>query len=407
MHMTQQKLPGEEENFYILREQKELLVERDYEIVDEISKSYLEEAGVGDGLKESGDLKQRNLHFTNVKSCPREVYYKFHEPHRSRKRTVKGLILFEDGKLHHINIQRRLEDRRKTKNPEGFLTIPEVEATGYYDQLVTVDKKENGEEVCDIFEIKSKLPFACEAVSQEDYDQAQLYHYAAQFSERLKSKRIKIRAIRLFYKDRAIMTDDVHFGYFIQPDPDRQKQILDYFRFLKSEVINNGLLVPHPYEKDSNKCIYCRFRDWCWRDYPDQVEESDDGLSEVVPAEKEIVDTIAKRYAEILEQEKELRDEKKKLEPTLLKHFSVTKQGYLPLSEDDALAVREGKSTNWDEDGLLEALGADVYARVSSPKKSKITEYIKAHNIDAGKFERFKTQKKNKPSIYITKNGGK
>jgi len=77
----------------------------------------------------------------------------------ARDYTTKGLILFDDGNRHHLNLQRRLEDRGVTTNPEGYVEIlPEDEgfhATGYYDQIHT-SKDGNG-----ILEIKSKFPGAC------------------------------------------------------------------------------------------------------------------------------------------------------------------------------------------------------------------------------------------------------
>jgi hypothetical protein len=404
-----EKQEKEDYPYFVLRDQKELLFEQDEELVADVNKTYLQDAGYGDGLKHRGDLGQKNLHFSNVKACPREIYYKFFEPERARKYTVKGLILFDDGDRHHINIQRRLEDQGKIQNPEGFLEIPEVEATGYYDGLVNIETKPNGDKICDLLEIKSKLPYACERISQIDYDQAQLYHYAAKYSKRLKSKRIKIRAIRIFYKDRAVQTDDVHFAYLVHPDLDRQQDILTYLRFLKNTVIDQKKLVPHPYEKDSTKCVYCLYRHWCWREFPEVVEERDDSdLDNVTLPEGEILESVAKHFYEILAQEKALRDEKRQLEPLLLKYFKETKRDTLPITESEALAPKVGKRTEWDEDGLLEALGPEWYARISSPKKSKITELINTHYVDAGTFEKFKNYKANKPSIYIKSinNGG-
>ena len=130
--------------YVILRDQETLMVEPYQPIVDDIAKSYVQQKNYENGLKEKGDKKQRNLYFSNAKSCPREIYYRFFEPHHARDYTVKGLILFDDGNRHHINLQRRLEDQGAIRNPEGFLHIPEVDATGYYDGFrIVATKKGN------------------------------------------------------------------------------------------------------------------------------------------------------------------------------------------------------------------------------------------------------------------------
>lgn len=395
--------------FLVLKNQETLLAEREYELVEEINKSYIEESKHGQGkIKDKGDLRQKNLYFSNVKDCPREIYYKFFEPERARDYTVKGLILFDEGNIHHRNIQRRLEDRGKGRNPEGFLEIPEFNATGYYDLLVPIGSK-NGWQVCDMGEIKSKLPYACEQISQIDYDQAQLYHYGATLSKRLKTKRIRIRNIRIIYKDRAIETDDVHFAWMVKPDLDRQLEIRQYFQWLNDIVIGRKFLSPHPFEKKSTKCTYCRFKEWCWRRYPDKVEErADESLDKIALPEKEILDSYAKKLYEILNQESELRAEKNKIVPVLLAYFKKTKNPVYPVTQFEGLAPKQSKTTKWDLDKLREAIGLEMFAKISKPESKKITELINKEFVDAAKFEEFKTFKPSKPSIYIKKiQGGK
>lgn len=395
-------IPKKEKPFLILKEQERLLAEPDAELVEEIYKSYVEESKAGESIRDKGDLGQKNLWFSNVGDCPREIYYKFYEPERARDYTVKGLILFDEGRRHHKNIQRRLEDRGKARNPEGFLEIPEVEATGYYDGLINVGK-ENGWNICDIQEIKSKLPYACGDIEQRDYDQAQLYHYAAQFSKRLKTKRIKIRNIRMFYMDRAIQTDQVYFGWMVKPDQERQQDIVSYFRFLKNTVIDGRKLVPHPLEKKSTKCTYCRFKEWCWREYPEIIEELEFDPDEIVLPDEEILNSYAKKLFEVLKKEAELKAEKKQLEPILIHYFIKMKKALLPVTINEGLAPKQGKRSSWDEEALRNAIGNDMYAKISKPDSTKITELIHREFVDAGKFEMFKKYKMNKPSIYIKK----
>lgn len=402
--MVKTEVRGKPRPFLVLKNQESLLVERDYELVEAINKSYIDESKHGQGgIKDKGDLRQKNLYFSNVGDCPREIYYKFFEPERARDYTVKGLILFDEGRAHHRNIQRRLEDRGIGRNPEGFLEIPSCGAVGYYDELVNVGS-ENGWIICDMGEIKSKLPYACEEVAQRDYDQAQLYHHAAQFSKRLKTKRIKIRNIRIVYKDRAIQTDEVHFSWIAKPDLDRQQQIIEYFQWLHDVVITKKFLSPHPYEKKSTKCQYCRFKDWCWRKYPDQIiEEKEEITADIKLPEKEILDSYAKKVHEILKKEAELKAEKDKLIPILLAYFSKTKNPIYPVTVAEALAPRQSNATTWDIEGLKSAIGLEMYAKISEPKGKHITDLINREFVDAAKFEEFKKYKPKKPSIYIKK----
>ena len=185
------KKPPKKAAQFLLRDMEDgaMLAVPDPKIVEEINKSYKEDRE--EKLKHRGDKRQKNLYFSNTKACPRTIYYRFFQPEMARDYTAKGLILFDDGNKHHLNLQRRLEDRGVTTNPEGFVEIlPEDEgfhATGYYDQI-HISEDRNG-----ILEIKSKFPGACFSILQADYDQAQLYIFAAQKSKRLKAKKIKMK----------------------------------------------------------------------------------------------------------------------------------------------------------------------------------------------------------------------
>jgi len=373
----------------------------DLKIVEEINKSYKEERN--EKLKHRGDKRQKNLYFSNTKACPREIYYRFYQPEMARDYTTKGLILFDDGNRHHLNLQRRLEDRGVTTNPEGYVEIlPEDEgfyATGYYDQIhITVDR--NG-----ILEIKSKNPGACYAIIQADYDQAQLYIFAAQKSKRLKAKKIKITGATLLYKDRALQTDDIHYAWTIKPDLDRQQEILEFFRFLQKTVIDKKTLVPHPYERSSTACTYCVFADHCWKGIKTKINDAK--LLELTNAselpEKEILESAVKRYYTLLKQIKEIKKEASIYEPILLNYFLKTKEVLIPITTSEGIGVSQGSSTEWNSAGLAGAIGTELYLKISSPQISKINDLIKRQNVDAAKFEQFKTKKLSKPSLGIKK----
>lgn len=396
--------------FLVLKDQEELLIEKDMEIVEEINKSYVEESkSRALNLVEKGDRGQKNLYFSNVKSCPREIYYKFFEPERARDYTVKGLILFSDGNMHHRNIQRRLEDRGRGRNPEGFLEIPECGAVGYYDILTREGHDENNWQICDMGEIKSKLPYACNTVSQVDYDQAQLYHYAAKKSKRLLTKRIKIRNIRIIYRDRAVETEEVHFGWLVMPDLNRQMQILQYLQWLHDVVVGKMKLVPHPYEQKSKNCLYCLFRGYCWRDYPGILEEEKEQVpSEFKIPDEQILDSYANELYRINKKKSELKKEEEKIAAVLMNYLLKTKQSVIRIPGlDEGFEIRKSKDTVWDKAFILKNFGADIFMQIADIKSSLVTALIKKEFIDAGLFEKAKKYKWKKPYLGLTKLGAK
>ena len=392
--------------YYILKPMKKLLAEQDMEIVEVLAKSYT--ADSSKKLKEKGDLAQKNLYFSNVKDCPREIYYKFFEPERARDYSVKGQILFSDGNIHHRTIQRRLEDMGKGKRSEGYLNIPEVEAGGYYDILIKVKELKNGWTVCDIGEIKSKLPYACHEIAQADYDQAQLYHYAATHSDRLRIKRIKIRAIRIIYKDRSLETDDIHFSWLVKPDYDRQMDIIKYFQYLKEVVIDRKFLAPHPFEKSSNKCKWCRFNGWCWLEYPDLMADEVEGevaSDEIEIPVKEILDSYAKKLYQIMLKEKELKEEKDKITSVIMTYLEKNKKSVYRLNDEFGFEVRKNRDTLWDKEMLFKKVGAEFFLKIADIKSVLVSKLIKEEFVDAGIFEQAKKYKWKKAFLALTKLG--
>jgi len=202
------------------------------------------------------------------------------------------------------------------------------------------------------------------------------------------------------------MTDEIFFGYKAKPDLDRQNDVMQYMRFLWHEVAQKKVLVPHPYERKSTKCQYCRFHDHCWSGYPEVVKENEqeEELKTLeLPPEQEIFNSYAKRIFEILQEEKKLKDEKAQLEKIVLAYFIQTQNKVIPVTSSEGIGVRQSKRTEWNWAGLRDAIGYEYYARVSKPDASLITDLINREHIDAGKFEEFKTYKMSKPSIYLKK----
>jgi len=399
---TMKTKKAKEKPWLIMKPQEKLMVETDTEISGFIESTYIKEKDFGDGLKERGDWRRTSLAFGHCKKCPRATYYDFFEPHKSRKYTTKGEILFDEGKRHHKNIQSRLDDMGKMKNSEGYLHIDEVNANGYYDGLIPVGT-EGRFTVCDILEIKSKGAGGM-SVLQNDYDQAQLYLYASKFSKSLKAAKIKTRNIRILYKDRSCLAENIHYGWTAFPDIDRQNDIMEYMRFLWNVVYGQKKLFPHPYERKSNNCKWCRYHEHCWKGFAFEPKEADiSKIMEVETPTEEIVKSFSNRLYMILKEERKLKAEKDTMIPALLKYFISTQTKLYPIADGEGLGVSQGKLSEWDTPGLIGALGFEMFSQISKPDGNKITALIKREYIDAGKFEQFRSYKLSKPSIQIRK----
>lgn len=373
----------------LLRPQKAYLAEPDKELVEAYYKTYHLHSKFGKKdrmtIRETGVARKRNyLYFTEIaRYCPREVYFRIYMPYRGRDYTTKGLMLFDDGTIHHKEVFNRLESQKMARNPEREIVLPETGAVGYYDWLIPVGDRD-GYQIMDLVEFKSKLPMAMDNMSQEDYDQGQLYHYGAQFCPTLKRKRIKIRKIRIFYRDRSLMgSGEPAIAWIVDPDLERRIEIISYAKWLHKTVIEEEYLCPHPYSRDSQKCHWCRFNDWCWTGYPSRPEgELPPPEPEFVTPEKEVLDSLGTRFLEILKKIKKLDKEKDEISSVFLNYFAETKILSYPVSEDKALAPIIPQGKKFDKKFLIGALGFRLYSLISNPNAKFIDKEIKAGRID-------------------------
>ena len=364
----------------------------DFELTDSIRNSYIHERDFE--VEEKGDYKRESLKFGHVNACPREVYFDFFEPEMAREYTVKGLIIFEDGKAKHEIIQARLKKEGCLRDSEGWLRIDEVHANGRYDGLVPVEKKD-GWLICDILEIKTKYSGACDYVNQRDYDQAQLYVLGSRESKKLKHLKIKIRGVRHFNRDRTIMTDDIHFGFYAKSDPERQVDIMTYLRFLWNDVVGKKKLVPHPYVKRSPYCeTFCRYSQRCWQGFEDQVEEID--LDEITLPSMEIIQSAADKVTMNEAKIKGLKKEMADLKPILEAYFLHNpKEPILEITCDDdyqyGILPDFRKKLEWvNLKALMEEIGLENYFEISQPNDKRLNSFVHEHFIDMAIFEKYK-----------------
>jgi CRISPR/Cas system-associated exonuclease Cas4 (RecB family) len=307
-----------------------------------------------------------------------------------------------NGNMHHDDIALRLGKMKRARNPEGFLEIPEIGATGYYDNLSTIDY-ENQFETCAILEVKTKYAGVSQVIQQGDYDQGQLYFHGARFSKRLEVKRIKVIGIRLLYVDRTLQTDDGYFAWKISIDYKRITVIMEFMKWLKVAIVDNGYCPPHPYAQSNAKCQYCRYFYWCWRDFPTaslKASQLPDALTSTVP-EKEILDFQGKRYLELLSQESKIRKEKEMIKNLFLNYFKIKEVDEYPVSQLKAIAPTIKKTTNYIESFLKKELGEKMYNSICSPDKKKMEEAIERGFMTGTIFEASKEKIPQTPGIKV------
>ena len=396
-----EKLP-----YFIMRPMSDLQdrVTVDYELVDHVQNSYFKKRDLA--VEEKGDYRRESLKFGHVNSCPREVYFDFFEPEMARKYTMKGLIFFEDGTEKHEIIQDRLNKEGVLRDSEGWLRIDKVHANGRYDGLIPVEKKD-GWTICDIIEIKTKFPGACKHVNQRDYDQGQEYIIGSRESKKLQHLKIKVRGLRLFYRDRTLQTDEIHFGFYAKSDPERQVDIMRYMTFLWEEVVGKRKLVPHPYLKRSPYCeTFCRYTQRCWKGFEDQVREID--LDEVTLPSMDIIQTAADKVSLNEAKIKGLKKEMEDLKPILEAYFLHTGEPILETTCDDdhryGILPDFRKKVEWiDLDKLIKEIGEENYSKISKPDTKRLNHFNSENFIDMGLFEKYKRYEQQSLRIKIGK----
>lgn len=372
----------------LLKPQENRLAVPDLELISALEKNYRFESSRGETIQERGDLKQKNLWMSQVSACPREVNYSFFQPHKARDYTIKGLLFFADGKLHHKDAQRRLEEQKKLRLSEGYLEDPETGATGKYDGLVPVEQKD-GWLWCDILEFKTKFPGVSEVI-QADYDQDQYYIFTSKFSPYLKKKRIKIRGGRLLYKDRSLMNEVTYLEWKIESDKKRQIEIRDFFYWLKVVVIEQRILVEHPFTRDSVKCQYCRYHDWCWRGFPKLKATVLVADKTVKAPEKELVESAINNYMKLTTQIKGLKEELDKNDKLLASYFKA--KGIQRLSANDKKDLKYSASikTSIVSKYLYRVLDYKTFFKIASPQIGLLNKAVKDGLITGATVEKAK-----------------
>jgi CRISPR/Cas system-associated exonuclease Cas4 (RecB family) len=299
--------------------------------------------------------------------------------------------MFAVGELLHGDIQVRASRRHlleSGRDIEYGIEDLETEMTGRLDLLAAVWRFVKAEQGIAVIEIKTKNPyaFAVEEPTSEEVDQLLLYIGCLKKSAARGVRKIGVLDYGfILYVDRAMMGKGPYLaGWKVYFDAERVEKIKARFHSLAA-AIGAGDCPLRPYERDSIKCQYCRFAEFCWRGVPKADEPAlvADGAE---PPEQELVESMAARYVELKAREAETKAEIEKAAAVLTSYFKAKGVTEIPGA---AIEYASRKETVLDVPFLYSKLRA-VWYDIAVPQIKLIQAAIKAGKVDPEIFERAK-----------------
>lgn len=364
----------------------------DHFLIREIVESYVQEWKSRSGQRDH--QKRGYFYMSDVAKCDRAIFYDFTCPEKKRPITAKTLMMFSAGNLLHDDIQTRARSRglvEAGRDIEYGLEDWAHKATGRLDFITAVYKFVETERGLAVAEIKTKNPynFDGEEPTQDEIDQILWY------IDRLKASSAKsVRQSEVLdygfvlYLDRAMIADPLPIcGWRVDFDSERVEMIKARFTTL-DKAIQAGEIPKRPHERDSIKCSYCRYLDFCWEGIPRPEAPAFVADETVEKPEQELVESAAARYIELKAEEKKVKEETARLRAVLMRYFKAT--GLEQISTNgQAIVHGTMRETILDEDYLLAEAG-DKWLLIARPDVKKIQAAIKDGMIDAGVLEQAK-----------------
>lgn len=354
-------------------------LDKSHFLIQELISSYREDWQYKQGQRDKE--KRKYFYMSDVSKCDREIYYLFHHPEKKRTIADKTLMLFRYGNMFHEEAQFRLKKQRVVDNSRDIeygIEDWEIEATGRLDNFV----QDNGKLA--VMEIKAKNPygFLNEEPEQYEVDQLLWYIFAARNSKSLRQRKIHDYGYILYLEGWPI-SDFPLSGFKIEYNEERIEAIRDRFKSLKV-IIEEKKLPKRPYERDSLKCQYCRFREYCWKGVPEPKEPELIPDLSVEKPEMELVQSAEVKYIQIKENMAKEKEELGKLRDLLLRYFQST-----GTKETERLTHVFSKRTVLDEDYLLKE-AKDVWPFIAKPQISLVKKAIEDGRLDPEIFEKAK-----------------
>lgn len=350
--------------------------------------------------RESGQrYKERRQRFyiSDVSKCDREIYYLFKHPAEKRTIADRTLVFFRHGNMYHEEIQQRLRASRTIDNARDMeygLEDFEIDTTGRLDCFV------REEEGLAVTELKSKNPygFATDVPEAAEVDQLLWYIYAAKRSKTLRRRNILDHGYVL-YMERGEVSEFPFRVWRVAYDAKAKKRVKEIReRFIELKAVIGARKPPQrTYERESVKCQYCVFREYCWQGVPVIEEAKMVADTAVEKPEMELVESAERRYVQLKREIAERETEKDAVYDLLLRYFIAT-----GVAETELLVHGVSKEVTLDEAYLLKTLRAKwpLIARVQA---KLIKQAIKDGEVDPETYERAKRATGIKHTIRIKK----
>lgn len=367
----------------------------DHFLIRELVESYVEDWKNKQGQRDH--QPRHHFYFSDVSKCDRAIYYEFIEPDKKRPITAKTLMMFAAGNMLHDDLQLRARQRgivESARDLEFGLSDWDTKATGRLDFIVSCYRFAEAQldRGIAVAEIKTKNPynFGNDEPSQEEIDQLLWY------IDRLKespAQAVKESVVLdygfIIYADRSMTAEPVPIAAWrIGFDETRVAVIKARFSEL-DRAIRASAIPQRPYERDSLKCQYCRFREWCWAGVPEAVAPPIMPDETVERPEMELVESMASNYIRLKAEEKRIGNELELAQKTLLQYFRATGTEAFPVNGDTIARARIAR-TSLDFPYLMRALGVETYASIAAPQAKLIQAAIKDRRIDPEVYERAK-----------------
>jgi CRISPR/Cas system-associated exonuclease Cas4 (RecB family) len=379
----------------------------DHFLISELRESFVEDWKGKSGQR---DHQKRNyFYMSDVAKCDRTTFYDFTCPEKKRPITAKTLMMFAAGNLLHDDLQDRARRRGlvdSARDLEYGVADWAHKATGRLDFIVPVYRFIETEKGVAVVEIKTKNPynFGEEEPTQEEVDQISWYIDRLKEHEAKSLKQTPVLDYGfILYGDRAMISDPLPLcGWRVDFDPARVAVIKARFDTLDKAILANA--VPQrPYERESIKCSYCRYKDHCWEGVPLAAPPAFEADETVEAPEMELVESMAESYIKLKAEAKRIDGELEAAHATLMRYFKATGTEILPVN-GASIVHSFTKRTELDRDYLASML-ADKWQIIAVPQAKLIEQAIKDGLVDPETYERAK-QVKYSDSILIKKAKG-
>ncbi len=352
---------------------------------------------------------RRNLRFSDAgaaadegEKCEREIYYDIYNSQEKTLLSSGSLVLFDDGRIHEADIRRRL--RLVLRSPERELVDEEITVkgrptSGKIDNTISfssikeglflnealkaaIGELENGDDP--ILEIKSTNEYTFQEIArtglinQTYYDQVQMYLFKS-------GKKFAIVLIKNRNSNGPDKGKMPYLEFVILPDKERQDQIRAGLRTV-AECINNNILPPRPFLRNSTKCSYCRHKFTCWGEEI-KAEAPVLATDDVVEApSQEILEGAVRLCNDLGKQIKDLETQYDEAKAIIERYFKATKQVELSVGKLKATYITTKRSF-LDKAFLSENLTSKQLVLISEPSKKLLEAAIADRQIDAKVLE--------------------